>query len=46
MTRLVILREVAGSMLANDVATEVDSATTRAMTWLDGRHRDDGVASP
>jgi hypothetical protein len=33
--RLVIVREVAGSTLANDVAAGVDSATARAMTWLD-----------
>ncbi|MDP9124734.1 MAG: hypothetical protein M3N82_09070 [Pseudomonadota bacterium] len=46
MTRLVILREVAGSTLANDIATGVDSATARAMTWLDGRLHDDAVASP
>ena len=46
MTRLVILREVAGSTLANDAAAGVDSATVRAMTWLDGRLHDDAVASP
>jgi hypothetical protein len=46
MTRLVILRAVAGPPLANDIAAEVDSATARAMTWLDGRPRDDAVASP
>jgi hypothetical protein len=46
VTRLVILREVAGSTLAIDVAAEVDSATARGMTWLvDGRLRDDAVAS-
>jgi hypothetical protein len=46
MTRLVILRAVAGSTPANDVAAGVDSATARGMTWLDGRLRDDAVASP
>jgi hypothetical protein len=34
MTCLVILREVAGSTLANHVATGVDSATPRGMTCL------------
>jgi hypothetical protein len=37
MTRLVVLRAVAGSTLANDVAAGVDCATARAMTWLDGQ---------
>jgi hypothetical protein len=35
VTRLVILRAVAGSTLANDVAAGVDSATARGMTWLE-----------
>jgi hypothetical protein len=39
MTRLVILRVVAGSTLANDVAAGVDSATARGMTWLDRDQR-------
>jgi hypothetical protein len=46
VTRLVILRAAAGSTLAIDVAAEVDSATARGMTWLDGRLRHDAVASP
>ncbi|MDP9124590.1 MAG: hypothetical protein M3N82_08325 [Pseudomonadota bacterium] len=46
MTRLVILREVAGSTLTNDVAAGMDSATARGMTWLDDRLHDDAVAAP
>jgi hypothetical protein len=46
VTRLVILRAVAGSTQANDVAAGVDRATARAMTWLEGRLRADAVASP
>jgi hypothetical protein len=45
VTRFVILRAVAGSTPANDVAAGVDSATARGMTWLDGRLRDDAMAS-
>jgi hypothetical protein len=35
MERRVILREVAGSTLGNDVAAGVDSATARGMTCLE-----------
>ena len=41
VTGLVILRAIAGSTLANAVATGVDFATARGMTWIDQWHRVD-----
>ena len=44
-SRAVILREVAGSTLGNDVVAGVDCATARGMTGLGGRLPGDAVDS-